>query len=130
MSRNTSIGLLVLLLLGLAAIAQAGTSQAPAAPATGTPSASAPASTARSHAASYGHAGVPKLDLNTATREDLMKLPGVGEATADKIIAARPFKSRDELLAKNIMTRKEYQAISGRVVARSGSPVAGGKEHK
>ena len=40
---------------------------------------------------------VAKIDLNTATAAELEELPGVGEATAKKIIAARPYKSVDEL---------------------------------
>ena len=41
--------------------------------------------------------GLPKLDLNTASLEQLQKLPGLNEATAKQIIAGRPFKSLDEL---------------------------------
>jgi hypothetical protein len=41
--------------------------------------------------------GLPKLDLNTASLEQLQKLPGLNEATAKQIIAGRPFKSVDEL---------------------------------
>ena len=44
-----------------------------------------------------------------------MKLPGVDDATADKIIAARPFKSRSELESKNILTKEQYTKVSSMV---------------
>jgi DNA uptake protein ComE-like DNA-binding protein len=37
------------------------------------------------------------LDLNTATDAELMELPSIGAAYSKKIIAARPYKSVDEL---------------------------------
>ena len=38
-----------------------------------------------------------KVDLNAATQAELAKLPGVGEATAKKIIAGRPYSSVENL---------------------------------
>src|SRR5512135_2406642 len=38
-----------------------------------------------------------KVDINSAARKDLETLPGVGEATAKKIIAGRPYASIDDL---------------------------------
>lgn len=60
----------------------------------------------------------PTVDLNSASKEDLMKLPGVGDATADKIIAARPFKSKSELESKKIVTKSEYEKIHHMVIAK------------
>ena len=37
------------------------------------------------------------LDVNTAARDDLINLPGIGPAMADRIIAARPFDSLEDL---------------------------------
>src|SRR5262245_16557202 len=68
----------------------------PAAPAKAATKASS--STKAHHSSSTHHTA--KVNLNTATKEDLMKLPGIDDATADKIIAARPFTSSQELVSK------------------------------
>ena len=62
-------------------------------------------------------AKTPKTDLNSASKDDLMKLPGVDDATADKIIAARPFKTRTELVSKNILTSAQFAKVRTLVAA-------------
>jgi DNA uptake protein ComE-like DNA-binding protein len=59
-----------------------------------------------------------KVDINSATREELMQLPGINEATADKIIAARPFKSKNDLVTKSIVTKAEYSKVSSRLTLK------------
>jgi DNA uptake protein ComE-like DNA-binding protein len=57
------------------------------------------------------------VDVNTASKKDLEALKGVGPATADKIIAGRPYNTKRDLLTKKIVSQKEYDAIKDKIVA-------------
>lgn len=73
---------------------------------------------ANGRAASSSRSDGALLDLNSASRAELMDLPGIGEAYADKIIANRPFHDKGELVRKKIIPESTYERISNRVIAR------------
>jgi competence protein ComEA len=61
------------------------------------------------------------IDLNSASRDDLMTLDGIGEVRANAIIRARPFKAKTELVERRLIPESLYEKIADKVVAR---PVA------
>ena len=86
----------------------------------------APAAKAPVKAHTMKHA-MPKVDINSASKEELMKLPGIGDATADKIVAARPFKSKSELLSKGLVNKAQYAKLSAHVIAKQEPTAAASK---
>jgi competence protein ComEA len=65
-------------------------------------------------------AEMSKVDLNTGSKEDLMKVPGIGDATAEKIMAGRPWKMKSDLVKKGVMNSALYKKASPYMIAKAG----------
>src|SRR5437667_12901053 len=64
------------------------------------------ANPSRSHAKAKTPLG--RIDINTATEKELTTVPGIGHVTAAHIIAARPFRSADDLKRVRGIGDKNY----------------------
>lgn len=55
------------------------------------------------------------VSINDAQRDDLIDLPGIGEKTADKIIAGRPYQDISEILVRKIVGQKVFDEIKDKI---------------
>jgi competence protein ComEC len=62
--------------------------------------------------------GDDRVDLNTATAEELQRLPGIGPATARKIIEGRPYRSAEDLRRVKGIGAARWEEILPNVVVR------------
>lgn len=67
------------------------------------------------------------VDINSAGVAELKTLPGVDEALAAKIIAARPYLTKAELVTKNVMPTGPYLSLRHQVVAMQKQPLQAAK---
>jgi DNA uptake protein ComE-like DNA-binding protein len=57
------------------------------------------------------------INIDKASREDLLSLPGITDRDADRIIANRPYDDTHDLVKRHIVTQGEYDKIQDRVIA-------------
>lgn len=99
---------------------------------------SKPAETSKTKAGSTGSdasktkakATKPKtkpIDINNASAEELKKIPGVGDAEAERIIKARPYPTRSHLVDRNVLTLEQYYAMKDYMIAVQPDPKASKK---
>ena len=116
-------------LLSAALLALAGTAFAqkaetpkatPAAPAAMAPTTKAAPAPAPAPAAKADAKKEP-LDINSATKDELKALPGIGDAYADKIIKGRGktgYSGKDDLVKKNVLNEKTYDGVKEMIIAK------------
>jgi DNA uptake protein ComE-like DNA-binding protein len=61
------------------------------------------------------------IDINTAPKEELDKLPQIGSVRADAIVKGRPYRAKNELVDKKIIPQNAYDAIKDRIIAHQKS---------
>jgi competence protein ComEA len=83
----------------------------------GSTSAAAPAKASTKSTSSKSSSSGSKLDINAATADQLKALPGIDAATAQKIIAGRPYHGKNDLVSKNIISKTEYDSIKDQIIA-------------
>jgi competence protein ComEA len=58
------------------------------------------------------------MDINSASEKELATLKGIGEVHAKAIVKGRPYKGKDDLVTKKIVTQKVYDDIKDQIIAK------------
>jgi len=77
-----------------------------------------PAATTAAPAPAKADAKAALMDINTASEKELATLAGIGDARAAAIVKGRPYKGKDDLVQKKILTKKVYDGIKDKIIAK------------
>ena len=85
-----------------------------------------PVATASQSSQPATHSSIPvagaRVDINTASLDQLMKVPGLPRTWAARIIRYRPYRAKNELVERGVVTSQIYDRIKDYVIAHREKP--------
>jgi len=63
-----------------------------------------------------------QIDINSATEEEMVAI-GIEKAAAKKIIEARPYRNKSELVSKQLLSRAQYDKLKDLIIAKQAATI-------